>query len=400
MHTTFVIFGITGDLSGRKLLPALHGIAEAGVIEPFSILGISRKEVEASTLIQQATNSSLLLERTSMMTMDVANPDEYARLAAQLPTGDDHQVVIYLSVPPGAAADIADFLGQAGINGTNVKILFEKPFGYDTESAIRFVDRTARYFDESHLYRIDHYMAKEVALSLMELRADADRHHHHWSNDSVESVEVLAAETLGVEGRAGFYEQTGALRDVIQGHLMQLLSLVIMRPVSLEEMAALPQARAEALQQLQVADPAMAVRAQYQGYDEDVGNPGSRTETFAHIVLSSHDPRWQGVPLLITTGKCLSEKYTRITITYKDGTVDCFKEGDVVSSLSQLPEAYQRVLVAAVRGEKHLFTTSAEIISSWRVLGAVQRAWSLEDTPLLGYPQGQDYRHVHLNRYI
>jgi glucose-6-phosphate 1-dehydrogenase len=400
MHTKLVIFGITGDLSRRKLLPALHAIVEHHDLPELSILGVSRREVDVPELIQQATGSSLLAPITRVHTMDLAQTGEYQALKDAIDLQDNEQAVIYLSVPPGAAADIADFLGQSGLNGPNVKLLFEKPFGFDLASANDFIERTARYFRDDQVYRIDHYMAKEVAIGLLELRAQADSHHHAWSAESVEEVEINAFETLGIEDRSHFYEQTGALRDVVQGHLMQLLALVLMQPLRREQMSELPSARLQALRHLQPADPEKATRAQYDGYAQEVDNPGSTVETFVSLDLQSNDPRWQGVPIRLATGKQLHEKKTVISLIYRDGSKDTFVEGEVTSSFDGLSEAYERVLVAAMNGEKHLFTTSGEILRSWELLAPLQRSWQMGDRPLHHYKKHTHAARIHLEHYI
>jgi len=400
MHTKLVIFGITGDLSRRKLLPALDAIMKSQAAPELSIIGVSRREVDVPALIRAATGGDRLTSHTTVVTMNLAHADDYSRLREQLALRDDEQAVIYLSVPPGAAADIADFLGEAGITGPHIKLLFEKPFGYDETSARNFIERTSRSFDDEHTYRIDHYMAKEVALGLIELRAEAENHHHHWDNTSVESIEMVATEVLGVEGRGQFYEQTGALRDIVQGHLLQLLSLVLMKPVAVAQLSLLPYHRLEALKNMKIADPRESVRAQYQRYDVEVENPGSTTETFVSLVLQSDDERWKNVPIRILTGKALHEKKTAITINYKDGSKDIFTEGEVSSSIDPLSDPYQRVLVQAIQGQKALFTTADEVIQSWRILASVQQAWAMNDIPLQKYDIGQHASHVHLQRYI
>lgn len=388
MKTKLILFGITGDLSTRKLLPVLNEIAQSGACDPLSIIGVSRRDVDVAELIQSATQSTLLVDRTSIYTMSLSEPTDYVGLKDYVDLEADEQAVIYLSVPPSAATDIVDFLGQAGLNTPNVKIMFEKPFGFDLSSAKDMVERSARYFSEEQIYRIDHYMAKEVAAEVLRLRADAASKHHGWSNESVERVEICASETLGVEDRATFYEQTGALRDLIQGHLMQLLSLVLLDNSQATSLDRLPERRLGALQQLQPVDPGDVIRAQYAGYAEAVGNLHSTTETFVHMRLTSNDPRWQGVPLYLVTGKKLSEKRTAITIYYKDGTVEQLIEGAVGPKDGRLADAYERVLVEAIQGRKAIFTTSPELLRSWEILAPLQKTWGMEHEQLAQYPQG------------
>lgn len=388
MKTKLVIFGITGDLSRRKLLPALQSIVKSGECDELSIIGVSRREVDVPTLVKEATGRTDLAAMTRVFTMDLAVPEDYVRLKRDLDVQSDEQVLIYLSVPPTAAADIVDFLGQAGLNTPNVKLLFEKPFGFDLESARDVITRTGEYFDEAQLYRIDHYMAKEVAAEVIRLRSDAESHRQHWNHDSVASVDIIATETIGIEDRAVFYEQTGALRDFIQGHLMQLLSLVLMDlspPFTIEDLA---ERRFKALAHVQPADPAKAKRAQYEGYQAEVSNPGSVTETFASVELASSNEHWVGVPLRLITGKSLDQKRSAIVVRYKDGTEDTFEEGKVSSTDKRLPDAYERVLVEAIRSRKYIFTTSPEILRSWELLAPIQTAWGMGNEPLRLYKPG------------
>lgn len=394
MKTKLVIFGITGDLSRRKLLPALQSIVESKEFNDLSIIGVSRREVDVPTLIQESTGKDDLVALTRVFTMNLAVAEDYVRLKDDLRAQPDEQVLVYLSVPPSAAADIVDFLGLAEFNTPNVKLLFEKPFGFDLVSAQDFVARTGRYFEESQIYRIDHYMAKEVAAEVIRLRSNAEHHSHKWGSESVESVEIIASEKIGIEDRANFYEETGALRDFIQGHLMQLLSLVLMDlrpPFTIDDLA---DRRLEALNKITFADPARAKRAQYQGYGEEVANPGSLTETFASVALASTDENWNGVSLRLTTGKNLDKKQSVIIIRYKDGTEDIFEEGKVVSQDIRLQDAYERVLVEAIRGRKYIFTTSPEIIRSWQILAQIQENWGMDNTPLALYAPGTSVKEL------
>ena len=319
--------------------------------------------------------------------MDVASLDDYSKLKQEIQQFHAGQVLVYLSVPPGAAAQIVDLMGEAGINTPDIKLLFEKPFGFDLTSAKDFIERTARYFQEDQLFRIDHYMAKEVSSELLRLRRNAENHHHHWGAESVESVTIVASEKIGIEGRAQFYEQTGALRDFIQGHLMQLLSLVLMtRPTSNET---IPAQRLKALQQMQVVEPVNAIRGQYKGYQAEAQNPGSTVETLAALELRSNDPNWKDVSIRLITGKALHEKRSYIEVRYKDGTIDTFEEGAVpVEPGVRRLDAYERVILEAIAGDKALFTSSEEVIRSWEILAAVQQAWSMESDDMLLYPVG------------
>ena len=309
MKTKLLIFGITGDLSRRKLLPALSRIVETHAVSDIEIIGISRREVDVTDLLDKAKASSLT-DIVRIITLDLAQLESYRELKTQLSLQEEEQLLVYLSVPPGASAQIVDFMGEAGLNTPNVKILFEKPFGVDLVSAEEFIARTARYYDESQLYRIDHYLAKEMAQNIVTFRGGNALFSHIWNNNFIEKIEIIAFESIDIEGRAQFYEQTGALRDIIQGHLLQLLALTLMDIPHDFDWDELPRLRLRALEQIIPADPALAIRAQYEGYQDEVDNPGSLTETFVSVQLQSTQPRWLDVPITITAGKALPEKRT------------------------------------------------------------------------------------------
>lgn len=251
MATKLLIFGITGDLSTRKLLPALRQIVATGEFHDLEIIGVSRHEVDKDALLGS------LAERARCTTMNLGALEEYERLKSELALRDNDQLLVYLSVPPLAATRIVDFLGEAGINDERVKILFEKPFGIDLVSASEMIERTARYFKESQLYRIDHYMAKEMAQNILAFRAYNAVFDYGWNRQAIERIEVNAHESIDIEGRGQFYEQTGALRDVVQGHLMQLLALVLMDIPDDLNWQKVPEYRTQALQAIKPVNPMM-----------------------------------------------------------------------------------------------------------------------------------------------
>lgn len=419
MRTKLLIFGITGDLSTRKLLPALREIVNTGDFDDVSIIGVSRREVDVTELLQRSLGSADLADRISIVTMNVADIQDYQQLKTQIALKDDEQLVVYLSVPPMAATQIVDFMGEAGINTPNVKILFEKPFGVDLMSARDIIQRTARYYTEDQLYRIDHYLAKEMAQNIVAFRGRNALFSHIWNNNFIQSIEIVASEQIGIEGRAQFYEQTGALRDVVQGHLMQLLALTLMDIPHDFDWHQLPELRLKALEQLRPVEPQGAVRAQYAGYQDEVDNPGSQTETFVSVELQSLQPRWLDVPIRLTAGKALAEKTTEVRIHLKklhEAQSNCiiFKiqpdEGIRIELFAKkpgyarefearslgfnfpedekLPDAYEQVIVDAIHSRKSLFTSSGEVLRSWELLTHVQHAWDMDDTPIALYDKG------------
>lgn len=414
MKTKLVIFGITGDLSRRKLLPALRKIVASGAGGELEIIGVSRQKVDLKSLV-----GADLYNISRIISMNVANLDDYKSLKKKIAPKDNEQTLIYLSVPPSAATRIADNLGESGVNGPAVRLLFEKPFGLDLESAEDMVERTARHFAESQIYRIDHYLAKEMAQNIVAFRASNAIFRQLWGGNGIERIEINAYETIGIVGRAQFYEQTGALRDVLQGHLMQLLALILMDVPSRLDWGAVPDLRLQALRRIQSADPAKSLRAQYREYRQEVGVPTSRVETFVRIELESSASNWETVPLILTAGKALDRKETEITIYFKKGHAEQSNllrlkiqpdEGIEINLFTKkpgyervlesqklsysytedasLPEAYEQVLIDAMAQSKSIFTTSQEIVESWRILQPVLTDWSLSADDVLQYEQG------------
>lgn len=419
MKTKLLIFGITGDLSTRKLLPALQKIIGTGEFDDLSIIGVSRRQVNVPELLTSSLGNTELANKVTVFSMDLAQADDYTKLKEYVALQGDEQLLAYLSVPPQAATQIVDFMGEAGMNTPNVKLLFEKPFGVDLQSAQDVIARTARYYSEDQIYRIDHYLAKEMAQNIVTVRGRNAMFDHLWSKSAIEKIEVLALEKIGIENRTEFYEQTGALRDVLQGHLMQLLALTLMDIPTNFDWDNLPKFRLKALEQLQPADPARAIRAQYDGYQDEVNNVGSLTETFVSLQLQSQAPEWQGVPITLTTGKAMNEKTTEVRVHFRKSheaqsnclvfriqpnegvEIDLFVKQPgydrnfVARKLNftypenvSLPDAYEQVIVDAMRSRKSLFTSSEEVLRSWEILKPVQDVWMMNDQPLQQYKSG------------
>lgn len=424
MATKLLIFGITGDLSTRKLLPALREIIQVEEFRSLELFGVSRREVDESALLGD------LAPNTTIITMDIAQLEQYRTLKTKLNMAEDDQLLVYLSVPPRAATQIVDFLGEAGLNDKRVKILFEKPFGLDLAGAKEMVARTERYFDEAQIYRIDHYMAKEMAQNIVAFRAHNALFSHVWNRQAIERIEVTAFEHIDIEGRAQFYEQTGALRDVLQGHLMQLLALVLMDAPSNIDWQKLPDYRQAALDALQPVAIDHGFRAQYKGYADEVQAPRSCVETFVSVVLYSQHSRWRGVPLQLTTGKALDQKRTEIKVYFKRQSSSqtdflTFKiqphEGIEIALNTKapgydnklaeqrlqftypedvaLPDAYEQVIVDAIRSRKSLFTSGGEIIRSWQILQPLVEHWSMCPPDIALYQKGESAEAILLREW-
>jgi glucose-6-phosphate 1-dehydrogenase len=417
--TKLLIFGITGDLAQRKLLPALDEILKSDEFDNVSIVGISRRAIELPQSV-----SGRVRDRTMLFKMDMSDPEDYARLKREM-TRDNDSVIAYLSVPPLAVGQIVRMMGEAGLNTPNVKVLLEKPFGIDHVSSIEMNDLLDEYFSEDQVYRIDHYLAKEMAQNIVMFRRSNALFARLWNREAIESIEIIASEKIGIEGRAEFYEQTGAMRDVLQGHIMQLLALTLMDIPENFEWKDLPRLRLGALEALQSADPDQAVRAQYEGYENEVNNIGSQTETFVATTLYSDDENWRGVPLRVITGKALDKKATEIRVYFrkshesqtnrlklkihpdegvsivlnvkKPGYTRELEEHTLSFSYpenTRLPDAYEQVIVDSIRSDQSLFTTGEETVESWRVLQPLLDAWSMsEEMPK--YHVGMQLEQIH-----
>lgn len=428
--TILVIFGITGDLSHRYLLPALSQIAaDKQLPSDFRIVGISRREINAKALFRD--NEKGLAAHTETLQMDMESLDSYGHLKDKLESvsagfNARPEIIYYLSVPPGAVLAIVEHLGKAGLNSTNAKLLLEKPFGIDLESAQKLIAETQKHFPEDQVYRIDHYLAKEMAQNIVVFLGSNTLFRNVWSNQFIEKIEIDGAEKIGIEGRE-FYDATGALRDLVQSHLLQLAALTLMEPCSgVFEFTELPIRRLAALKSLKLSKGQPAVRGQYKGYKDEVNNSDSETETFAALWVESADPRWRGIPIRLATGKRLDEKLTEIRVYFKK--TDDSEENLLMLRVQpqeaielqlwvkqpgyerrlqklpleftykrhfgRLPEAYEQVLVDAMQSNHSLFASSQEVLESWRILKPVQQKWQKTSRGIKTYKPGSTIEEV------
>lgn len=444
-----VIFGITGDLAQRKLLPALYQLLKAGDLpEQLHIVGISRRDVtrdEVYTQLKSFVNEpdydkSLeqhLKDHTEMGQMDLLNTDAYRELLEHLQkieNGYEAGVsrLYYLSIPSQAFTPIIKLLGQTGhaaplASGDAPRLLIEKPFGYDLASAKELVHVLNEHFGEGQIYRIDHYVAKETVQNILVFRFQNPLFESIWNNRHIDHISIVARENLDIEGRANFYEQTGALRDLIQSHLLQLLAITTMdRPAQLESHD-IHISKLKLLADIKPIAPHMVatktIRGQYDGYLDEVKNPGSGIETYARLELSIDNDQWRGVPIVLETGKALNEKRTEISVIFgkpvddsddknklvfriqpsegitlrlqtkrpgiKNITDSADMDFDYAKSFNERPaEAYERVIVDAIRGDQTLFATAAEVIRSWEIIEHVLQQWSHNADGLKHYSKG------------
>lgn len=431
--TILIIIGITGDLSRRKLLPAIEQIIKAGAApKQFKIIGVTRRAVTKEEVLDNVKQATVFLrENLEMCQMNLAKPADYQILGNHIKSmekkiGVPAQRLFYLSVPPQSSQQIVQLLGKSGLSKGRSKLLLEKPFGTDLFSAQDLIEHVGQYFNEDQVYRIDHYLAKEMAQNLIVFRQDNSLFRRTWNKDFIDNIAIIASEKIGIEGRATFYEQTGALRDIVQSHLLQLASLTLMEVLLEDSLKEIPARRAKALRNLQLPGdkPVSAVvkRGQYKGYQQEVNNPHSTVETYVNMTLQSNDPNWAGVPITISTGKALPEKYTEIRLRYKKDALRKAnelriklqpKEGIELylwakvpgyewkveqhslhlqfrEQFGDLPEAYEQVLVDAINSNHTLFTSSQEVLESWRIIQPVQDAWSMSSDDLVTYEPGTE----------
>jgi glucose-6-phosphate 1-dehydrogenase len=449
--TIIVIFGITGDLAQRKLLPALYHLVKDGLVhEKTIIVGTSRRHINAEDILDKIRPCILDEDGTcddetlnslgkmfSIQTMDATDSRDYAKLRGHLNALEDKHGVcmnrlFYLSIPPQIFAPIVRHLGEQQLNGScqhgvaTTRLLVEKPFGYDLVSAEELIHETGKHFDETQVFRIDHYLAKETAQNILTFRFQNPLFEAVWNKENIRSIDIVAFEQIDIEGRASFYDHVGALRDLIQSHLLQLMALVTMERPARMSSDSIHHAKLALFNNVQTipADKIneRVVRAQYDGFRGEVENPNSTTETFARLQLFIENERWQGVPVTLQTGKALAKKETSITLTFGEQDSDQTNiftfniqpdEGIGIKLLvkrpgfeSELdvaamdfryersfdeqghPDAYERVLVDAVRGDHTLFATSAEILAAWRIVEPAIQAWSQNDTDLKTYKKG------------
>ncbi len=430
--TILVIIGVSGDLSKRKLLPAIGQIAKTGMIpSQFRIVGVTRRgDIKLDNLLNQTSNKDYLIENMELLQMDLESSDDYLNLKNRLDEiekdfGSSTQYLFYLSVPPNVSKGIIEFIGKSGLSEReNSKILLEKPFGVDLSSAIDLVAHIDKFWKTDQVYRIDHYLAKEIAQNIIVFRDGNSLFKKTWNKNFIEKIEVTVSEEIGIEGRTNFYEQTGALRDLVQSHLLQLLALTLMEVPNADNLEDVPKLRFEALSKLSLVKgkslSTYAKRGQYKGYREEVGNNDSVTETFVSLDLVSSDPKWEGVKINLTTGKALKEKTTFIKILYKkdnehesnelllrlqpDEGISFYvwaKRPGYEHQVSRhildfsfkdhylsLPEAYEQVLFNAINSDHSLFTSSEEVIETWRILDDLQKSWAKSTYDLIIYKKG------------
>jgi glucose-6-phosphate 1-dehydrogenase len=361
-----VIFGASGDLTKRKLLPALYHLEQSGLLpKDFAVVGVARRPLEDSFAADmkdgvisgggvEESDPKLapFVDRIQYHAMNFDDASGYDALKAKLTELDGKfhtrgNRLFYLATAPEYFSDIINFLGQHGMakpaevtDGGHkawVRTIIEKPFGHDLESAKALNNEVNKVFSEDQIFRIDHYLGKETVQNILVFRFANGIFENVWNRNYIDHVEITAAESIGIEGRGPFYETAGALRDVVQNHVMELLSFVAMEPPVSFEAAAVRAEKVKVWRAIQPIHPADTIRGQYGpgnvdgkpvvGYrQEERVHPRSQTETYAALRLEIENWRWAGVPFYIRAGKRLAKRVTDITIQFKVPPLHLFKD--------------------------------------------------------------------------
>jgi glucose-6-phosphate 1-dehydrogenase len=417
-----VLFGATGDLAQRKLFPALYHLERRHQLG-IPVVGVARSDWDDERFQEHARRAvekgvaevdpavmDELVRRIRLVGGDYASLETFSQLARTLAEEGSENAVFYLAIPPGAFPTVIQSLAAVGLNRRG-RVVVEKPFGRDIESARELNNTLHEAFPEDRIFRIDHYLGKESVEDLLVFRFSNSFLEPIWNRNHVASVQVTMAERIGVEGRGAFYDQVGATRDVVQNHLLQVVALLAMEPPVGPESRHLQDEKAKVIGAMRSIDPAAVVRGQYRGYRDEPGvSPDSTTETFAAVRLEIDSWRWAGVPFYVRAGKALAASATEAVVELQepprllfdelggppparnlirfrmgtnDGvtlTVQAKTPGehldsqpvdlsvDFAAALGERKEAYERLLGDAIAGNPRRFAREDIVEETWRIV--------------------------------
>lgn len=424
-----VIFGASGDLARRKILPSLGRILARQALD-LRLVGAGRSPLstdEFRALVLDSSGNQQLASQADWVLLDYDEPGSFAPLkeaAASFPS-----MVFYLATPSETFSGILTAIARSGLaakGDPTHRIVLEKPLGHDLPSAHQLNVELGQLFEEEQVFRIDHYLAKDTVQNVLALRFSNSLFEPVWNRNLVDSILITVAEAEGIGRRAGYYDQTGAVRDIIQNHALQLLALVTMEPPTSFDPEYITRAKRAALRAMSHVDPAFAVRGQYEGYLQESGvAPDSRRETYAAMRVAIDNWRWDGVPIYLRTGKSLKRRVTEVVIKLRDApmlriggrrqhgiptlVVIRIQPDEGISlrigakrpgprfemvpagmrldyahvTAAALPEAYENVLSEVLAGGNLAFPSAEEIELSWEIVDPLLRAWETNGRPEL-----------------
>lgn len=447
-----VVFGATGDLATRKIFPALFRRFVAGQMPATArVLGAARSALNSDEFRAQiadavahhsaretadAAKVAAFLALTDYVQVDARGDDGWNRLAACL--RPDSVRAFYLSVAPALFGPIARRLERFEISTGDSRIVVEKPFGNDLATAQALNAELRACIAEHQIYRIDHYLGKETVQNLMALRFANALFEPLWNSQHIDHVQITVAEDLGVAGRGEYYDHAGALRDMVQNHLMQLLCLTAMEPPSRFEPNAVRDEKLKVIRALDPVPPGDVVRGQYRSgpggaaYVDEAGNPGSRTESFVALKVLVSNWRWAGTPFYLRTGKRLRARLSEIAIIFRDPPHSIFPKmenrrgnaliirlqpdegitlrmtikdpgpggmrltevpldmtfAEALGEDAKVPDAYERLIMDVIRGDQTLFMRGDEVEAAWEWLDPITRDWEMADSKPSAYDPG------------
>jgi len=457
-----VIFGALGDLSRRKLLPALYQLDKAGLLHSESrIVGAARQqhsneefiavvEENLNNFVKEGLDKDVLArfkDRLVYQSLEFKESASFTKLAATL-AGQEASRVYYFSTPPAIYGDICAGLKEASLIEDKDRVVMEKPIGHCLESSKVINDQVSAYFKENQIYRIDHYLGKETVLNLLVLRFANSLFTNNWDRNCIDHIQITVAESVGIEGRWGFYDEAGQMRDMVQNHLLQILSLLAMEPPA--DLGA-DSIRDEKLKAIKALVPITrqnigekTVRGQYAdgflngqavpGYlNEEGANPRSETETFVAIKAEIDNWRWKGVPFYLRTGKRMPKKHSEIVVHFKEQPHNIFQdshavlppnkltirlqpdEGVELQMMNKIPgiasqmnihenkldlsfgetyqdsrviDAYERLMLEVINGNQSLFVRRDEVEAAWKWADSIIEAWQLSGEAPKPYAAG------------